>query len=655
MLTTLQELGQFVRAHREARTLTQDDLAAAVQTNRSAVAHLEQGLRLPAPDVLRRLCGYLGIPEAIWSQFERESFRSRIGFEATISELIGHKVTLAVLDPTSVSAAEQHIADLFHSGMTDGQVFDALTTVLVFYGIRRMSRAFFDRYLGAPAFKTQEQLASAIRRYQRDAVRLFSTLAEAYETLTSVTDLKGELAVLEKRPVDRYLARTEWDRIEQIADDRLPDLGYIAAARVRQERVERNAVSKFLRDLAEAIRREGAAKAVQDVREKTRRRMDSLLRKFESKVQHGLGSSLFAPDPDLLEREAALLAPKENDVERIAETQEIARRNLANYLAADCMDVYIATSMRSDADFVSVNRFVTELFSHGEVAPLKLRYFNPTQSWIEDRVAKGLVEALMLRRADLTIYMAQKSDTFGKDSEASVALGQGKPVVVYVPKLKVPEVDVDTEVMWVLERGRLEELLAVEGTEDDRDADETVDIEALASRLLSHRLKQSNTSALSGAVRRHWADFDLYGEANERIKKDNERVEYRAWLDIIVKQGRDEEPSLVTREHVISIMVATAAQFERRAKTFRAVHPLALQVIVSSGVLNGILVARSVGSCAALLRSLVENELDIEVVVDEANYMLIERTTKSTVRVISRHELLKNAFASFYGRRGTRV
>ena len=65
---------------------------------------------------------------------------------------------------------------------------------------------------------------------------------------------------------------------------------------------------------------------------------------------------------------------------------------------------------------------------------LNLRYFNPTQSWIDDRIAKGLVEALMLRRATVTIYMAQKTDTFGKDSEASVALGQGRPVIVYVPK-----------------------------------------------------------------------------------------------------------------------------------------------------------------------------------------------------------------------------
>ena len=87
------------------------------------------------------------------------------------------------------------------------------------------------------------------------------------------------------------------------------------------------------------------------------------------------------------------------------------------------------------ADFVSVNHFVRSLFAHDKVRPVKLRFFNPTQSWIDDRIAKGLVEALMLRRAEFALYMAQKSDTFGKDSEASVALGQGKPCHCLRPQI----------------------------------------------------------------------------------------------------------------------------------------------------------------------------------------------------------------------------
>jgi hypothetical protein len=91
-------------------------------------------------------------------------------------------------------------------------------------------------------------------------------------------------------------------------------------------------------------------------------------------------------------------------------------------------------------------------------------------------------------------------------------------------------------------------------------------------------------------------------------------------------------------------------RFEGRAKLFREQHPLALQVILSTGVLNGILVARSVNSCASLLASLMRNELDLELREDEWNYRLVERTTDSTIRVISRNTLIVNAFSAFYAR-----
>lgn len=39
----------------------------------------------------------------------------------------------------------------------------------------------------------------------------------------------------------------------------------------------------------------------------------------------------------------------------------------------------------------------------------------------------------MLKRARCTIYMAQETDTFGKDSELATTLAQGKPVIVFCP------------------------------------------------------------------------------------------------------------------------------------------------------------------------------------------------------------------------------
>ncbi|MCX4245435.1 helix-turn-helix domain-containing protein [Paraliomyxa miuraensis] len=69
MIGSQAELGQLVKLCREHRGLTQDQLARALELSRTAVAHLEQGLRLPEPTALRRLCEHLGLPRVLWEGF----------------------------------------------------------------------------------------------------------------------------------------------------------------------------------------------------------------------------------------------------------------------------------------------------------------------------------------------------------------------------------------------------------------------------------------------------------------------------------------------------------------------------------------------------------------------------------------------------------
>jgi transcriptional regulator with XRE-family HTH domain len=644
------QLAELIKAHREQRDLSQEQLAVkcGTATNRSAIAHLEQGIRIPKPDVLAAICKFLEIPEVFWEPFTNEESRERLEFEEVLSELAGRSVSLNHLDQESVTSAEKQVQRLLSVPLSHEQTYDLFNSVLVYYGVPAVSWSFFKRYLGPDAFSSINALEQRITRYQHDAVQLFSTLKEAYRVLNSASDVQSILAPLDPLSVDSYNNRTEWEVIEEIQDERLPDLGYISAARVKKEAAERQALKTFLEGLAKAAREQGTLN-LEKTNEKTKRRMDSLLRKFNSSLPHGLFSPLFAPDPDLLEREAARLAPKtETELARMSESQHIGQRNLAQYLSADHMDVYIATSMRTDPDFVSVNKFARALFLEDLVRPLKLRYFNPTQSWIDDRISKGLVEALMLRRARVTIYMAQKSDTFGKDSEASVALGQGRPVIVYVPKLIVENIDIDTESLFRHSRAELVSLLNREDQSLADDIDESIDDEALVSRILTSRLYAASQVQLITAIRNQWADFDLYGEA-ERIPSDD-RATYRTWLDKIIYEGKDEPLTDPLRVQLISVFVATAVRFERRAELFREYHPLALQIILSTGVLNGILVVRSVRQCAEVLSALIENKLDLKLAKDEHNYKLVEVGTNSTMRVISRHTLLRNAFEAQYER-----
>src|SRR5271167_2370468 len=83
--------------------------------------------------------------------------------------------------------------------------------------------------------------------------------------------------------------------------------------------------------------------------------------------------------------------------------------------------------------------FVNRLMTSPELSDLPIRYFDPTQSYTKERVDKGLVESLMIKRARCTVYSVQDSDTLGKDSELAATLAQGKPVIAYVPRIDVEE------------------------------------------------------------------------------------------------------------------------------------------------------------------------------------------------------------------------
>jgi hypothetical protein len=109
----------------------------------------------------------------------------------------------------------------------------------------------------------------------------------------------------------------------------------------------------------------------------------------------------------------------------------------------------------------------------------------------------------MLRRAAVTIYMAQKIDTFGKDSEASVALGQGKPVIVYAPKLILPGGAYDAETLFRQDRVVLMGLL---DENERRDIDDTVDHEAVVAKVLTAKLEKATGGELSNMAATHWAD-----------------------------------------------------------------------------------------------------------------------------------------------------
>jgi hypothetical protein len=295
----------------------------------------------------------------------------------------------------------------------------------------------------------------------------------------------------------------------------------------------------------------------------------------------------------------------------IGQTRQHGWLNTSHYLASDCMDVYVATSMRERWEFEDVNNVVRKVFADPKVAKLKLRYFDPTQSFLDNRVDKGLVEALMLKRSECTVYLVQETDTFGKDSELATTLAQGKPVIAYVPRI---------------------------------DIEKTIKIaEGRPLPFLQKRLSQLATE-----------EKILSKNSSEVYKFLEKLTEFQPFFRTVgseEQQFLEENRLSETRKTMCGILAeAEKKLFDSRAETLQKRHPLALQVELQSGVANGVLVVRTEEECADLLSRLLTNQCKFR--FDSKRELgvtaLVERISDSPFRVVTHNGTLTNAFWSLY-------
>jgi hypothetical protein len=308
--------------------------------------------------------------------------------------------------------------------------------------------------------------------------------------------------------------------------------------------------------------------------------------------------------------------------EKIQQTRVTALGNTDVYLTWDFMDVYIATSMRKQWEFEDVATFVVDLFSDKRLRALKLRYFDPTQSDCTSRIDKGLVEALMLKRASCTIYLVQESDTLGKDSELASTLAQGKPVIAFVPNLNIN--DYARKIKgFPLEFFKIRfRVLQAEGVFEQPELKEQL-------------------SAIDPQF------TDTVNEFLDRVEEFSEAQPFTLWE---TKQtGFKNELAMFD---IVCQLLATAEKynFDKRATVLKSVHPLSLQVHLESGVANGVLVVRTVQECTELLYNLLINALSFVIEFDARNKctVLRERICQSPFRAVTEHEKLANSFWNFY-------
>ena len=297
---------------------------------------------------------------------------------------------------------------------------------------------------------------------------------------------------------------------------------------------------------------------------------------------------------------------------------EVGLRNNDVYLSWDYMDVYIATSMREKSEYISVHNFIQEVFSYKDLQSLKIRYFDPTQAKCESRYDKGISEGLMLKRVLCSIYMVQENDTTGKDSELATTLAQGKPVIAYVPK------------------------------EDD--------LEKFAKKISDYSL--DNISKRIDVLQAE----GIFKTEQFQSRKDDIKELLETFNDNLDSRGVDVTEVLIDNENnfknqmsgfsEITKLLAEleAYNYDKRAKIMKEKHPLSIQINLSTGVANGVLIARKIEDCQRLLFRILTNTLKFHIIYDDKNKATIlqEDISKCPFRIITDNNKLTNSFWNFY-------
>lgn len=274
---------------------------------------------------------------------------------------------------------------------------------------------------------TVERFEEAVERYRIKAMWLFGNFRYGYKkiAISKKADFDSLIERTEPIPASTYECREDFSDIEPIPKGDLSLLGYISSGALRDLDMSKQLVGTLLADPAAMDR------ALANVGSEKQKKISEILNKHGISFPPEGTSGLTKERLDGISVEISkVYGPlKERQEKAIA----IGKRNTNRYLTLPNLDVYVATSMREHEDFIGQHKFITEVFGNPLVKPLKLRYFDPTLSYVGDRISKGLVEMLMLQRARVTIYNAGAEDTLGKDSELAATLAQGKAVIVYVP------------------------------------------------------------------------------------------------------------------------------------------------------------------------------------------------------------------------------
>lgn len=478
----------------------------------------------------------------------------------------------------------------------------------------RMEQPFFDWFFGL-ATCSIGNIEAAVEKFQKIAMLRYGNFIYAYRTLSRLRseDLKQELKEFARDP-DKMVSKFE-SRSPKLVDivpierSDTPLVGYLTPGDII---ADAGYVKQLIRALPNEMER--ALTSWDDYQEGVLKH--PLLKAILGNYRTHFPGTTITDFASYLEKTDSLLSERNRQLESV---RGKAERNQNTYLSWDHMDVYFATSMRKRWEYEDLYDFVNELMAQEVFSNLNLRYFDPTQAYTKNRVDKGLVESLMLKRAKCTVYSVQDTDTLGKDSELAATLAQGKPVIAYIPKI---DIEARTNVLFEGDSTTVEERLRFVLYADEQfNQSHSSEDQEFQEELMQSSLKPFGPQRILRSI--------TDGSAVAKFRQTHARFLQRLCSTIAASEQRI---------------------YNKRAKTLSETHPLAIQVNLASGVANGVLVVRTIPECASLLRSILTNsmEFDIEDSSKDNMWYLKEKISGCVYRVVSKDRRLTNCFWNFY-------
>lgn len=332
----------------------------------------------------------------------------------------------------------------------DGQFLidrERFNILISYWNLPPVGASFYERYFNSK-ITSVEGLKGGLDHFIIDALWHFGDLKRCYLELCESDDIEGYFQV-HSFDVEDFKNRLPWFLVDEIEPLERGYLGYVSGQRPKQQQDLLSFVELVIEEIQDnkkeydGLTPEQTSEIVLKKLSKSKPDIKSKLDQFNS--LSGIELDLFS-SVELEQTKSTIGDFKkkiEETINKVEKLKVTGRLNQEHYLRnIESIDVYVATSMRNDEEYLDMYEFVNKTFSDPNIQTLNLRYFDPTLCYCDSRIDKGVIECLLVRSTKVTIYCAQEGDTFGKDSELAATMSQGKPVIVYVPTARESDPDI---------------------------------------------------------------------------------------------------------------------------------------------------------------------------------------------------------------------